>query len=694
MDGSGNAIAVWTKYNYAKKCYSIWANRYDAVSGTWGTSELIETYDTGYARKPRIAMESGGDAMVVWYQYDGDRYNIWANKYYNNATIIDTDYDGIADSEDNCPTTANPDQADTDGDGVGDVCDNCLTTPNPSQADIDRDGIGDVCDNCPTESNPSQTDTDANGIGDVCEFDILSTPASKDFGRIQIGESSEWGVFTIKNNGSVNLTINNVYRTGANPYQFNITFDGCNGVTLTPLGTCVIDVVFSPTKQGTFGAYLAIASTDPNTPVLDVPLSGSTGEADISANPASFDFGSVALGDAVLQAFTISNNGNTNLVINNVYLTGANPLQFIIKYDPCKGVTVVPGATCTVDVEFAPTNAVVSTAYLAVASNDPDTGILDVPLSGTGTGTSPLSSVPASHDFGSVALGASVTQAFTISNDGAVNLTVDNVYLTGLDPSQFIITGDLCKGVTLAPAATCQVDVDFAPTLAVVSTADLAITSAVNPQSPLLVLALSGTGTGTSPLSSVPASHDFGSVTVGSVSPFQAFTISNDGAVNLTVDNVYLTGLDPLRFNITANECLGVTLTPAATCLVDVEFAPTLAVTYSADLAITSAVNPQSPILTAPLSGTGSTCLAPVRNATTSVYYSTLQAAYDAAADGDTIQSQDAVFVEDFTLNLLKTVTLEGGYDCDYAVITGVTIVNGIMTVSDGSATIADFEVQ
>lgn len=41
----------------------------------------------------------------------------------SGSTAIDSDGDGVADSEDNCPATANPDQADADGDGVGDVCD-------------------------------------------------------------------------------------------------------------------------------------------------------------------------------------------------------------------------------------------------------------------------------------------------------------------------------------------------------------------------------------------------------------------------------------------------------------------------------------------------------------------------------------------------------------------------------------------
>jgi subtilisin family serine protease len=58
----------------------------------------------------------------------------------------DSDGDGVPDSSDNCPGTANASQADGDGDGVGDVCDNCVGTPNPSQADGDGDGVGDACE--------------------------------------------------------------------------------------------------------------------------------------------------------------------------------------------------------------------------------------------------------------------------------------------------------------------------------------------------------------------------------------------------------------------------------------------------------------------------------------------------------------------------------------------------------------------
>jgi len=66
---------------------------------------------------------------------------------------MDRDGDGIGDVCDNCPTTANLDQADRDGDGVGDACDNCSSAANPNQADSNGDGQGDACESCLLKEN-------------------------------------------------------------------------------------------------------------------------------------------------------------------------------------------------------------------------------------------------------------------------------------------------------------------------------------------------------------------------------------------------------------------------------------------------------------------------------------------------------------------------------------------------------------
>lgn len=44
-------------------------------------------------------------------------------------TVEDSDGDGVINSNDNCPTIKNPDQADADNDGIGDLCDDCYNYP-------------------------------------------------------------------------------------------------------------------------------------------------------------------------------------------------------------------------------------------------------------------------------------------------------------------------------------------------------------------------------------------------------------------------------------------------------------------------------------------------------------------------------------------------------------------------------------
>ncbi len=117
----------------------------------------------------------------------------WGGNTGNSEDYMDTDNDGVCNEgsangeADNCPDTANTDQANNDGDDDGDLCDSdddndgCLDdvdddqmtfdddndldgTPDDCDDDDDNDGVDDTGDSHP-EDNTQCSDTD----GDTCE---------------------------------------------------------------------------------------------------------------------------------------------------------------------------------------------------------------------------------------------------------------------------------------------------------------------------------------------------------------------------------------------------------------------------------------------------------------------------------------------------------------------------------------------
>lgn len=98
MDDSGNAVVVWYQEDGTRN--NVWANRYDRASD-WGGATLIESTSMD-AAAPQIAMSTNGDGMAIWYGWDGARYILWANrvdgatKQWDSAQIIEADSAGAA----------------------------------------------------------------------------------------------------------------------------------------------------------------------------------------------------------------------------------------------------------------------------------------------------------------------------------------------------------------------------------------------------------------------------------------------------------------------------------------------------------------------------------------------------------------------------------------------------------------------
>jgi hypothetical protein len=152
-----------------------------------GTTLDVSIDDVPYLQGTNSQHTSGGIALYGEQNGTAQFDDVRVRKYTSPEPSAqvgseeewDSDGDGVADADDNCPSDYNPDQTDTDADGAGDVCDGCPADPDKTDpgvcgcgvpdTDADSDGIPDCVDNCPDDPNPDQTDTDGDGAGDACD---------------------------------------------------------------------------------------------------------------------------------------------------------------------------------------------------------------------------------------------------------------------------------------------------------------------------------------------------------------------------------------------------------------------------------------------------------------------------------------------------------------------------------------------
>jgi len=75
-------------------------------------------------------------------------------------------------------------------------------------------------------------------------------------------------------------------------------------------------------------------------------------------------------------------------------------------------------------------------------------------------------------------------------------------------------------------------------------------------------------------------------------------------------------------------------------------------------------------------------------------FYSSLQVAYDAAENGDSIQSQETTLNETLNFNLNRQLTVQGGYDPTFLSQNGMTAISGILIIGSGTVTLDNLVLQ
>src|SRR5712691_5422164 len=408
---------------------------------------------------------------------------------------------------------------------------------------------------------------------------LSARPASVAFGNVTVGSRSMQAI-GLSNTGSVNLTVSLGGATGPGFSISGVT----RPLTLPPGQSSTFSLQFAPTATGSVSGSVSLVSDAPNSPGT-IALSGTGVQPQLSVTPPSVSFGNVLVGSTGVQNLTLTNSGGANLTIAQGTVTGAGFSISGLTFP----LTLPPGQSSTLSVQFAPTATGSVSGSVSLVSNAPNSPST-IALSGTGVQPQ-LSVAPPSVSFGNVLVGSTGVQNLTLTNSGSANLTIAQGSFTG---AGFSISGPTFP-LTLPAGQSSTFSVQFAPTATGSVSGSVSLVSNA-PNSPSTI-ALSASGVQPQ-LSVTPPNASLGNVVVSS-SSLQDLTLTNSGGVNLTISQGIVTGagfsISGLSFPLTLPAGQSVTFS--------VQFAP--AATGSASGSVSLVSNAPNSPSTIALSGTG-----------------------------------------------------------------------------------------
>jgi hypothetical protein len=304
------------------------------------------------------------------------------------------------------------------------------------------------------------------------------------------------------------------------------TFPGSGAATLTPGAVRDVWVTYRRTVADSLIAALTIASNDPITPLLPVPLRGSAVYApSLAVAPGAFDLVAVAR-DSTTATLSLTNAGPGDLDYQ-VRVSGA--LAPWLRFTPDRGHVAAAGLQdIAVVASAAALDAGVFQTTLQVTSNDPARPIVDLLVRFTVTGTPHVAASPETLRFGTLWVGYPATLPVVLLDSGTDSLRFTSAALTN---PHFALADPL--PAALGPGRETTLRVRFTPTGEGSQAGDLEI-GTNDPDRPVTRVRLEGTGREPSAASlSVPAI---------------TFALDQDDTAHATV-RVRNSGLGPLTFS-------------------------------------------------------------------------------------------------------------------------------------------------
>ncbi|HKM84511.1 MAG TPA: choice-of-anchor D domain-containing protein [Candidatus Acidoferrum sp.] len=192
------------------------------------------------------------------------------------------------------------------------------------------------------------------------------------FPQTPVGQSA-FQTVGLSNLGNMTMSLTSLTIAGDATSSFSQT-NTCTAV-LTPNAACQVTINFTPTTTGVLGATLQVVDNAPGSP-QSVTLSGvgtspATPQPQVSLSASSLSFGSQTQGTSgTPQVITLTNTGSATLHISGVTLTGTFAKDWS-ETQTCTAAAIAPQGTCTISVNFSPSDNGILSAVLSIADDAP-----------------------------------------------------------------------------------------------------------------------------------------------------------------------------------------------------------------------------------------------------------------------------------------------------------------------------------
>ncbi|HPB58640.1 MAG TPA: choice-of-anchor D domain-containing protein [Candidatus Saccharicenans sp.] len=358
---------------------------------------------------------------------------------------------------------------------------------------------------------------------------IIVSPINLDFGEVLTNQSKDMDV-TISNDGQIDLTISNITQIAGSG---DFSYTGAANFTLKPSDSRTLIFRFQPTKEGQRSATFRIDSNSINYPQLIIEVKGTGAVRPVLAlNAYELDFGDVNLCSQLDKSLTVTNNGNTNLIVSNIARTSGSA-DFSFR-SPALPAAIAAGATINITFGFSPSVLGEATAVFNITSNDPNSPEVAIQFKGTSVQGPKIVLSAGSLNFGEVNVSTSKDLAITVSNEGKSSLIINNITQTS-GSSDFSFTGPSIP-INILPDGTSTLTFRFKPVKEGPQSAIFVINSN-DPCTPDVSLTLSGIGLVAPRIRLGTTTVDFGNINL-CTSGDKTLVIYNDGNAPLIINNI------------------------------------------------------------------------------------------------------------------------------------------------------------